>query len=185
MLASRTTLFEGGGDDVAKPNDITMSCVPSYAKPRWTSKVNSFLFEISFPTLWNGMLLEHPPICIARFDTIDTKPMGGAEEAQELISSKAYAWMRRRKRHGQAEEEGGGDRPAGLPAGPGWPPGRPPIRRSRPPGRPRPAPRPDHQQTPPASRPAQAGSQAGPPPDAAGLQAGPGRPPGRTPTVLY
>ena len=66
-----------------------------------TSKVNSFLFEISFPTLWNGMLLEHPPLCIARFDTMDTKPMGGAKEAQELISSKAYTWMRRRKRQGK------------------------------------------------------------------------------------
>ena len=155
-----------------------MSCVPSYAKTPWTLKVNSFLFEISFPTLWNGMLLEHPPLCIARFDTMDTKPMGGAEEAQELISSKAYAWMRRRKRHGQEEEERGGDRPAGLQAGPG----RTTIRRRRPPGRPRPAPRPDHHQTPPASRPAQAGPQTGPPPDAAGLQAGLGRLTGRTPT---
>ena len=125
--------------DVAQPNDITMSCVPSYAKPPWTSKVNSFLFEISFPTLWNGMLLEHPPLCIARFDTMDSKPMGGVEEAQELISSKAYAWMRRRKRQSKSTRQ----EPAGPQAGLGRLPGRAPSRRRRPPGRPRPAPRPD------------------------------------------
>ena len=103
VLASWTTLFEGGGDDVAQPTSITRTNHPTHAKSPWASKVNSFLFEISFPTLWNGMLLEHPPLCIARFDTMDTKPMGGAEEAQELISSKAYAWMRRRSVKAKAQ----------------------------------------------------------------------------------
>ena len=87
--------------DVGQPTSITMTSHPTHAKSPWASKVNSFLFEISFPTLWNAMLLEHPPLCIARFDTMDTKPMGGAEEAQELISSKAYAWTSRRKRQGK------------------------------------------------------------------------------------
>ena len=69
-------------NDVAQPNKITMSMsgVPSYAKPSWTLKENSYLFEISFPILWIGMLLEHPPLCIARFDTMDTKPMSGARK---------------------------------------------------------------------------------------------------------
>ena len=94
-------------------------------------------------TIW------HPLVC----PQLLAKPMGGAEEAQELISSKAYTWMRRRKRHGQEEEERGGDRLAGLPAGPGRPPGRATPRRSRPPGRPRPVSRPVTHLSRPAPRP--------------------------------
>ena len=96
VLASRTTLFEGGGDDVGQPNDNTMS-----SKPPRTPK--------------------------------------GGKELHGLQSTKAYAWMRRRKRHGQGEEEGGKSQ-----AG-------------RPPSRPRPAPRPGSNPRRPASQPAQAG----------------------------
>ena len=79
VLASWTTLFEGGGDDVGQPNDNTLSSTPTYDKPPRTPK--------------------------------------GGKELHELQSTKAYAWMRRRKRHGQGEEEGGEDRQAGPQAG--------------------------------------------------------------------
>ena len=148
-----------------------MSSIPTCAKSPWTSRVNSFLFEISLPTLWSGMLLEHSSLCIARFDTMDTKRMGGAKDAQESKPSKVYTWKQRKKKRRQDEDgEGGEARPAGLQPGPGRLPGRPPARACRPPGRPRPAP-----------RPAQAGSQAGLPAEAPGLQPGPGRFPGRPP----
>ena len=97
-------------------------------------------------------------------NTMSSKPPRtpkGGKELHGLQSTKAYAWMRRRKRHGQGEEEGGKSQ-----AG-------------RPPSRPRPAPRPGSNPRRPASQPAQAGPQAGLEPEAAGLPAGPGRPPGR------
>ena len=58
VLASWTTLFEGGGDDVAQPTSITRTNHPTHAKSPWASKVNSFLFEIAFPTLWNGIQMQ-------------------------------------------------------------------------------------------------------------------------------
>ena len=38
VLASRMTLFEGGGDDATQPTAITMSSTPTYVKPPTTSK---------------------------------------------------------------------------------------------------------------------------------------------------
>ena len=57
---SRTTLFEGGGADVARPTVVTTSWSSTYAKSSWTPKVNPFLCASPLPTLLNGMLLHTP-----------------------------------------------------------------------------------------------------------------------------
>ena len=84
--------------DVAQPTSITMTSHPTHAKSPWTSKVNSFLY-VSLNTLpLDGILLDHRPCCIHRFDMVDTEMRGDANEAQDPKPSKAYTWKRRKKR---------------------------------------------------------------------------------------
>ena len=59
------------------------------------------------------MLLEHPPLSIARFDTMDMKPKGDAKEARGSKSLKAYTWTRRKKRRDEETAAG-----AAGPSGP-------------------------------------------------------------------
>src|SRR3954466_7742461 len=59
-VESRTTLFEGGGDDAARPTVVTTSRSPTYAKSSRTPKVNPFLYASPLPALLNGMLLHTP-----------------------------------------------------------------------------------------------------------------------------
>ena len=102
---SRTTLFEAGGDDVARVTSITMSSTPTYHKATLSLKVNSFLYENPFRAPLDGILLEHLPLCYARYHMTSTTIREDAEEAKESRPSKAYAWKRRRKRQDEEEEE--------------------------------------------------------------------------------
>ena len=129
VQASRTTLFEGGGDDAAQPNDITMSSIPTHATSTWTTKVNSILSTNPNTSSLDGILSKHLPLYIARCHTTSTDAKGDTEGAQESKPSKAYAWKRRREREGEGED---GARLAGLQPGP---------QSGRPPARPRPRPR--------------------------------------------
>ena len=90
--------------DVVQPTSITMSGPPIFHKSSWTSKVNSFLYEISIRAPLDGILHERLPLCYARYHMTSTNILGDAEEAQASRPSKAYAWKRRRKRQ-DAEEE--------------------------------------------------------------------------------
>ena len=71
-------------------------------KSPWTSKVNSFLYANLDTSPLEGVLLEHLPLCIIRLDMTSTDDKEDAEEVQELKSSKAYMWTRRRKRQGKS-----------------------------------------------------------------------------------
>ena len=79
-----------------------MSTIMTSTKSPWTSKVNSFLYANLDTSPLDGILCEHQPLCIVRVNMPSTDVKGDAEEAQELISCKAYSWTRRRKRHGKA-----------------------------------------------------------------------------------
>jgi hypothetical protein len=83
-LSSRTTLFEGGGDDVVQVTVITMSSTPTYAKPPWLQKVNSFLFENPETSPLDGILLDHRPSYIARCDMTSTEVRGGCQESPRV-----------------------------------------------------------------------------------------------------
>ena len=80
---------------------------PTHPMSSSNSKVNSFLYENQFRAPLDGILLEHLPLCYARYHTTSTDVKGDAEEAQDSRSSKAYAWKRRRKRQDDEEEEVG------------------------------------------------------------------------------
>ena len=99
------TLFQVGGDDAAQNIQLGMSRTPSFIKSPWTSKLNSFLFVNPFHTLLDGILLEHPPLCTDRYDTMSTDAKGDAEEAQDSRPSKVYAWKRRKKREAKDDQD--------------------------------------------------------------------------------
>ena len=83
-----------------------MSSNPTYDKSSLSSKVNSFLYKISFHAPLDGILREHLPLCYARFDTTSTDVKADAEEAQDSRPSKAYAWKRKRKDREEDEVSG-------------------------------------------------------------------------------
>ena len=85
-------------DDVGRPFLLGMSRTPSYAKTPSIQKVHAFPFENSFRTPLDGILRKHLPLCIHRYDTTSTSTRGDANEVQDSIPSKVYAWKRRRKR---------------------------------------------------------------------------------------
>ena len=139
--------------DVVQPTSIPMSSPPIFHKSSWTSKVNSFLYEISVRAPLDGILHERLPICYARYHMTSTNIRGDAEEAQASRLSKAYAWKRRRKR----QDEGKGEEVAsqdGTPAGLDRAPCRIATRASRHPSRPRPGAMPARHPRQPASQPA-------------------------------
>ena len=98
-LASRTTLFQVGGDDAVRPTVIptssTLSSSPTYAKSSRTLKVNSILYPSPLPPPLDGILLHTPSFDHARFTLTGT---GAREEARGLEDDKTEAWKRRRKR---------------------------------------------------------------------------------------
>jgi hypothetical protein len=98
-LSSRTTLFQAGGDDVARPMVVatssTISSSPTYAKSPWTSKVNHIRYTSLFPPHVNGILLHTPSYDIARFTSTSTETW---EEARSLKSDVMEAWKRMRKK---------------------------------------------------------------------------------------
>ena len=75
--------------DVAQPNVITMSSVPTNTKSPWTLKVNTFLFENPYTLSVDCILLVCRPLFIDRLDLSSTDANEEAEEAQEFKSSKA------------------------------------------------------------------------------------------------
>ena len=81
-----------------QPAQPVNSHFQSCAKSPWIRKVNAFLFENPFRTPLDGILRKHPPLCIDRYDTASTSTRGDADEDQDSIPSKVYAWKRRRKR---------------------------------------------------------------------------------------
>ena len=91
-----------------------MASHPTHAKSPWTSKVNSFLYESLNTLPLDGILLDHRPSCIHRFDMVDTEPRGDANEAQGLKPSKTYAWKRSKK---WRRDEGSGRTAVGSSAG--------------------------------------------------------------------
>src|SRR4051812_11021429 len=95
---SRTTLFEGRGDDAARPTVVTTSRSLTYAKSSWTPKVNPFLYASPLPTLVNGMLLHTPSDMHDRFTLTSTE---AREEARNIKPDKTEAWKRRRKKTGR------------------------------------------------------------------------------------
>ena len=113
MQASRTTLFKRGGDNVAQPNDITMSSIPTHATSTWTSKVTSFLSTNHNTPPLDGILHKPRPLYIDRCHTMSMDAKRDAEEAQKAKLSKVFAWKRRRKR--QVKERATG---AAGPSGP-------------------------------------------------------------------
>ena len=98
-LASRTTLFQVGGDDAVRPTVIptssTLSSSPTYAKSSRTVKVNPILYASPLPTRLNGILL-HTPSCV--YDRFSSRSTGAREEARGLEDDKTEAWKRRRKK---------------------------------------------------------------------------------------
>ena len=103
---SRGRLFLKGGDDVAWVTSITMSSASTHPKSSSNSKVNSFPYMTHNMLPSNGMLLEHLPLCYARYHLTSTDIRGDAKDAQDSRSSKAYAWKRRRKRQDEVEKDG-------------------------------------------------------------------------------
>src|SRR5664279_844968 len=87
-----------GEADAARHIQPGMSRTPSYAKSPRNQKVNSFLFESPIHTHLDGILLDHRPSCIDRFNLMSMDARVDAEEAQDSRPSKAYTWKRRRKR---------------------------------------------------------------------------------------
>jgi hypothetical protein len=94
-VESRTTLFEGGGADVARPTVVATSWSPTYTKSSWTPKVNPFLYASPLPSLLNGMLLHTPSHMHDRFTLTSTE---AREEARNIKPDKTEAWKRRRKK---------------------------------------------------------------------------------------
>src|SRR3954463_6855446 len=94
---SRTTLFEGRGDDAARPTVVSTSRSPTYAKSSCTPKVNPFLYARSLPTLLNVILLHTPSYGHDRFTLTSTE---AREEARSIKPDKTVAWKRRRKKAG-------------------------------------------------------------------------------------
>ena len=103
MQASRRTLFEGGGDDAAQPNDITMLSIPTHATSTWTSKVNAILSTNPNTPPLDGILPKPLPLCIDRCHTTNTDAKGDAEGVQQSKPSKTYTWKWRRKKSMQLQ----------------------------------------------------------------------------------
>ncbi|KAK1648966.1 hypothetical protein QYE76_066771 [Lolium multiflorum] len=94
-LSSRTTLFQVGGDDAARPSVFTASCASS---PRRHAKVNLLLYACLESPTWNDILLHTPSYLDDRNSTTSTE---GREDGTETRGRKAdvtEAWKRRRKR---------------------------------------------------------------------------------------
>ncbi|KAK1629174.1 hypothetical protein QYE76_003489 [Lolium multiflorum] len=94
-LSSRTTLFQVGGDDAARPSVFTASCASS---PRRHAKVNLLLYACLESPTWNDILLHTPSYLDDRNSTTSTE---GREDATETRGRKAdvtEAWKRRRKK---------------------------------------------------------------------------------------
>ena len=95
---SRTTLFKGGGDDVARITTITMSRPSTLHKPPWTSKVSSFLYLSPIPHPLDGILRHASSLDDARVTTTSTCTREDGQGARGMEPVKAEAWKRRRKK---------------------------------------------------------------------------------------
>ena len=78
---------------------------PTYHKSPWTSKVNSFLYENSFPTLLDGMLRHLLYLVDTRSVTKTTDTREDDQGARGMEDAKTVAWKRRRKRSREEEEK--------------------------------------------------------------------------------
>jgi len=87
-----------------------MSSTPTYHKSPWTSKVNSFLYENSFPTLLDGILRHLLSLVDTRSVTTTTDTREDDQGARGMEDAKTVAWKRRRKRR----KDPGGGSTAGL-----------------------------------------------------------------------
>ena len=75
-----------------------MSSTPTYHKSPWTSKVNSFLYENSFPTFLDGRLRHLLSLVDTRSVTTTTDTREDDQGARGMEDAKTVAWKRRRKR---------------------------------------------------------------------------------------
>ena len=103
-LSLRTTLFEAGGDDTARPTVVTISCTMSsttpYVNSSRTSKVNSLHYMSTYAPIVNGILLHTPSHDHHRFTSMSTDAWKEDHGERELNLDKREAWKRRRKRRG-------------------------------------------------------------------------------------
>ncbi|KAK1607998.1 hypothetical protein QYE76_031671 [Lolium multiflorum] len=94
-LSSRTTLFQVGGDDAARPSVFTASCASS---PRRHAKVNLLLYACLESPIWDDILLHTPTYLDDRNSTTSTERREDAMETRGRKADVTEAWKRRRKR---------------------------------------------------------------------------------------
>ncbi|KAK1596210.1 hypothetical protein QYE76_018549 [Lolium multiflorum] len=94
-LSSRTTLFQVGGDDAARPSVFTASCASS---PRRHAKVNLLLYACLESPTWNDILLHTPSYLDDRNSTTSTGRRKDGTETRGRKADVTEAWKRRRKR---------------------------------------------------------------------------------------
>jgi len=112
-LSSRTTLFQVGGDDTARPSVFTATCAST---PTRHAKVNLLLYACLQLRLWNGMLLHTPSFVHDRDASTSTEGREAAMKARGLKADVTEAWKRRRKKG--AGHSGAPTGAAGPAAGP-------------------------------------------------------------------
>ena len=121
-IASRTTLFEAGGDDAVRPTVIptssTLSSPTPYAKSPWTSKVTSIPDASPLPPHLDGILLHTPSLDHDRFTSTST---GAREEARGLKSDKGEEEEKEMVASDQFGERTGAAGPPAEPTGPAGP----------------------------------------------------------------
>ena len=90
-LSSRTTLFQVGGDDVARPSVFATSYAST---PTCHAKVNLLLYACVQLPMWNGMLLHPPSYDHDRNTSPSTEEVEDAMDARGLKAEVVEAWKK-------------------------------------------------------------------------------------------
>nr|XP_051183961.1 uncharacterized protein LOC127297785 [Lolium perenne] len=90
-LSSRSTLFQVGGDDVARPSVFGTSYAST---PTCHAKVNLLLYACVQLPMWNGMLLHPPSYDHDRNTSPSTEEVEDAMDARGLKAEVVEAWKK-------------------------------------------------------------------------------------------